>query len=349
MKERTIESLSNLEYKEMTRYKNLPDESVPDDAEHANIVLDNVDYLKEQVDNLKKQFETVKPQIGSQGINLLKDSATGINLLDTGYPDFTKRENGKITILKSGYFDVYTFFTDKFILDFKEVEKIKNFTMSVDVKTTGLVGNENLLLRFDFRGVGGGTTSTVASNIALLASNNDKWTRYSCKLTIPDGENYKDYARGSFLIVPQADYDGTGVTVEYKNFKIEAGIVDYPLWTPSYTDYMNEDSGWINITPVSGTWEFLKCRKIGNEVTVAGRANKFVWNGGSQLIGTIPAGFRIPSELLSVGTATNGNIIRIGISPNGNISTDWLFDFVNNTLYKEKETWVHFNIRYFID
>ncbi len=46
MEERLNENLS---YKEMVRYTNLPDTSVPDDADNANIPLDNIDYLKDSL------------------------------------------------------------------------------------------------------------------------------------------------------------------------------------------------------------------------------------------------------------------------------------------------------------
>ena len=45
----------NLSYKPMIRYTNLPDESVPDDAENANIPLDNIDYLKHYTLKLTKE------------------------------------------------------------------------------------------------------------------------------------------------------------------------------------------------------------------------------------------------------------------------------------------------------
>lgn len=86
------------------------------------------------------------------------------------------------------------------------------------------------------------------------------------------------------------------------------------------------DTGWIDIVTSVGTWEHLKCRKIGNIAVLNGSASSLQISGGSfnggNVFASLPSNFVPTYEVRGFCTGTQGCHGRINIDTNGNLSID---------------------------
>ena len=143
----------NLSYKPMIRYTNLPDESVPDDAENANIPLDNIDYLKQYIDDLVKgKIDLVVKSIKSVNIfdserwynEMHAISSTGMTKENVDGIDYYKF-SGSILINKpfmDGEFEENTQYTFK--LKCRQYDKAGNTAMFIFNYTDKTIGYFNI-------------------------------------------------------------------------------------------------------------------------------------------------------------------------------------------------------------
>lgn len=112
------------------------------------------------------------------------------------------------------------------------------------------------------------------------------------------------------------------------------------------------DTGWIDLTPSTGTWSYLRYRVIGKTVYVEGYASSFKYSGSAtEIVSTanaIPQQYR-PSEIKYVYASCGGRrIARFYITADGRIGDDWTCDISNGNLYTTA-IWHHFHTSYVID
>jgi len=113
-------------------------------------------------------------------------------------------------------------------------------------------------------------------------------------------------------------------------------------------DKTGTDTGWINLTPATGTWTSLRYRRIGKLVQVEGYASSLtVSNGAAGTIATIPSEYRPSVTQYGTATGASGWIGRVYVvASNGNIA----IDACKTTTGAYKGTgYAGFNIMYFID
>ena len=195
-------------------------------------ITNRVSSTETKVTNVTNSLNNL--QIG--GRNLLKTS-NNIYLLSSDYGDTTTRENGKITVVKSGKFNAHTWVQGNLSTPLRDLTNIKGkkFTMSVDIKTTNL-NTDNVKVAFDFRG--GSSTMTIA-NYYLKPSNNGLWHRVSATFETA-GTNYPQ----CLFNISQSDtsLNCTGLVIEYKNWKLEEGSKATD-WTPAPEDIEGKVTG----------------------------------------------------------------------------------------------------------
>ena len=113
-------------------------------------------------------------------------------------------------------------------------------------------------------------------------------------------------------------------------------------------DKTGTDTGWINLTPATGTWTSLRYRVIGKLVQIVGYASSLkVTNGSAGVIGAVPEEY-IPSvAVYSFATGASAWVGRANVnSVNGNIIIDAARTI--NGAYSGTG-YCGFNIMYFID
>ena len=111
---------------------------------------------------------------------------------------------------------------------------------------------------------------------------------------------------------------------------------------------VNEDTGWVNLTPTKGTWEYLKYRVIGNVVYIKGYATAYTWGGsaGENFCTTVPTQYCPSNDNINVnGNSSGRRISRIYITPTGNIGLDYICVIDNGSLVTTS-TWIRFNVSY---
>lgn len=134
----------------------------------------------------------------------------------------------------------------------------------------------------------------------------------------------------------------------------------------SAVNEVNEDSGWIDITPIEQPtkWQYLRCRKKGKMVCLEGRAGysanppDFVIGNGSgsttisfvsKTIGTIPEGYRPHNTIHAIFPSAGKRITRYVFGSEGTIVLDYGINLANGNYLVNEKTWTSFEITYFID
>lgn len=125
---------------------------------------------------------------------------------------------------------------------------------------------------------------------------------------------------------------------------------------------VNEDSGWINITPIEQPtkWQYLRCRKKGKMVCLEGRAgydnsNFTIGNGSgstttsfvSKTIGTIPEGYRPSNTIHAVFSSGGKRIVRYVFGTEGTITLDYGLNMANGNYLVNENVWTSFELTYF--
>lgn len=108
------------------------------------------------------------------------------------------------------------------------------------------------------------------------------------------------------------------------------------------------DTGWVSITPATGTWTSLRYRVIGKLVQVMGYASSLtVSNGSAGVIGAVPGIYKPSVIAYGVATGASAWIGRANVNTaNGNITIDGCK--ANAGAYSGSG-YCGFNIMYFID
>ena len=91
-----------------------------------------------------------------------------------------------------------------------------------------------------------------------------------------------------------------------------------------YKDMSITDTGWVSITPATGTWTSLRYRVIGKLVQVMGYASSLsVSNGSAGVVGTVPSAYMPTISAYGVATGASAWTGRANVnSTNGNIIID---------------------------
>lgn len=167
--------------------------------------------LKSDVDNI---------EIG--GRNILVNSED-LFLSGSDQPTSTKREKGKITVLKPYAFNTYTFLyksdstlSVSFSKPWEELISVGNeVILGMDIKTTGLTVS-GLKMTLDFRR---GSIKNGLGTVAIEPNQNGKWVRYYITIKSTSIESTSSLLN----IYHDSSLDFTGVIIEYRNCMIEEG------------------------------------------------------------------------------------------------------------------------------
>lgn len=108
------------------------------------------------------------------------------------------------------------------------------------------------------------------------------------------------------------------------------------------------DTGWINLSHTKGTWNVLRCRRIGKLVIVEGDASSYAWSGSSETFSSVPVGFRPSYIKYAYSFATTHVMGRFYCATGGGLGIDWVIN-INNGANYTTATWSRFTFTYFID
>ena len=168
------------------------------------------------------------------GRNLLKNSHSRY-LNGSDFPNNSKREKGKITILDAEKFNAYEWVEVDMVESPSEMgQKVSEaYTASVEIKTTNIT-KENVTLAFELRA--DGYEKVVSGKNYIPLSANGNWQKVSVHFTIP--QTSLAATRGLFSISSYSISDKGGI-IEYRNFKLEKGNVATD-WTPAPEDGVSD-------------------------------------------------------------------------------------------------------------
>ena len=111
-----------------------------------------------------------------------------------------------------------------------------------------------------------------------------------------------------------------------------------------------KDSGWVDLTPTTGTWNYFRCRKYGKKVMIQGHASSYVWSGSNYHVITkteIPEEFRTDAQLYFFASVSGKRIAKIGVTTAGNIFVDYVINISNGSDYTTS-TWLNFTFEYYV-
>ena len=110
-----------------------------------------------------------------------------------------------------------------------------------------------------------------------------------------------------------------------------------------------EDTGWINLTPLSGTWEYLQYRVINkNHVYVRGYASSLATPSttGTMIATDIPSDYLPQTNVYAYGHLGGKRMSRWFVTQTG-VGTDWAVNISNGNSYTSA-VWQSFDIDYYI-
>lgn len=151
-----------------------------------------------------------------------------------------------------------------------------------------------------------------------------------------------------------ADDARSNAFVVYSNGRAELGADPTTAMGVATKQYVDNaisatDTGWVNLTPSTGTWSYLKCRRIGNIVYVRGYATSFSYSGTATVLTTLPTQFR-PTDIIYVyGFLAGRRMSRWYITDAGNLGIDWAANISDGSVYTDNATWHEFNTTYMVD
>lgn len=106
------------------------------------------------------------------------------------------------------------------------------------------------------------------------------------------------------------------------------------------------DTGWIDITPTKGTWNYLQYRKIGTRVTVRGYASFLAWAGSTgDAFAYLPTEVVPPLNIYGYAEVGGARVSRFGISAAGRIYNDWTLALADGSSYTTAG-WYMFRAQY---
>ena len=109
------------------------------------------------------------------------------------------------------------------------------------------------------------------------------------------------------------------------------------------------DTGWVNLTPLVGSWTILRCRRIGNMVTVEGHISSYAFSGSATNVSTLSEQYRpVGKTEYFYGFEGGRRMSRWYITAAGTLGIDWVANISDGSIYTG-DTWHNFTITYMVD
>ena len=177
----------------------------------------------------------------------------------------------------------------------------------------------NLVDRLDmFNDASGANWQDMMKNKLDYCINNINTTKTNIETFINGGWNGVNYGFGVFSKTENI-YQLIWFSSNATYYCRKLGNGNY-----EYKDMSITDTGWVSITPATGTWTSLRYRVIGKLVQVMGYASSLTLsNGSAGVVGAVPKKYMPSLSTYGIATGASAWIGRANINTvNGNISID---------------------------
>lgn len=183
---------------------------IPDGGNNGQVLTKTEEgYNWENIPEQEKTSVNGKSGDLNLGIrNLLKVEIIPTNRTD--YKNSSTVEEGKITVIESGYWNRYSLPLTSYLVKDLPENINRTYIYSIDIKTTNLNGSSATF---------GITTTSHQSRVPFNEDNNGKWIRYNIEITLEEGETLYTITFGNTNI-PGSVHDDTGLIIEYRNMAI---------------------------------------------------------------------------------------------------------------------------------
>jgi hypothetical protein len=144
---------------------------------------------------------------------------------------------------------------------------------------------------------------------------------------------------------------GSGISKEYdptvpqhvKNITKE----DIEKWNNNTVEEV-EDTGWIDLEPLHGTWYYLQYRVIGKQVIIRGHTPDYAWNTEDKVMAIVPENIIPAVNAYAFSVVGGTRISRVGINQAGHLFCDYVINTSDGS-YHNKAVWQQFNFSYYLD
>ena len=109
---------------------------------------------------------------------------------------------------------------------------------------------------------------------------------------------------------------------------------------------VNDDTGWVDLTPIKGTWSYLQYRRRKNKATIRGYASSFSF-GTNVKICDFPDEIIPPQTQYCYASLGGTRISRVFANTGGELGVNWAYN-VDGTAYTSS-SWLNINFEYDID
>ena len=104
-----------------------------------------------------------------------------------------------------------------------------------------------------------------------------------------------------------------------------------------------------DITPQTGTWNFLRYREIGKKIIIEGRASSYKWSGSAgHVIGVLDDSIKPKINKAVYAHCSGQRIARVVASTAGDLVVDWITNIKDGSNYTTA-TWLYFRMEYYIE
>ena len=114
------------------------------------------------------------------------------------------------------------------------------------------------------------------------------------------------------------------------------------------SDVLN-DTGWIDLTPLEGTWTRLQYRQIGDVVHLRGSCSALTYSGSGLKIATGLPGHKGNMSRYFFVPMTGSRISRWYITTSGNLTLEWARNISDASTYTSGSSWYELEYSYCID
>ncbi len=201
---------------------------------------------------------------------------------------------------------------------------------------------------------------TVIQGLSDRPNENDNLTSSQLKAKFDKaGSDIKTYLNSTLINQVESAFSDvdTAMTTLDSNLSGKIGTLSN-LNTTSKTNLVSavnevntklDDTGWQNLTPVYGTWNYLRYRKVGKKVRVEGGCPSYKFTGtNTKAIAIIPSGYRPPQNYYLMASGSGRRIVRYAFGTDGRIVIDYAVSLINGDYLSDTE-WTEFSYEYYID
>ena len=124
-------------------------------------------------------------------------------------------------------------------------------------------------------------------------------------------------------------------------------VVDKGDWV-TVTNFVGAD---ITADTMTATPFYPEYKRVGKTVYIRGRiGTASTYPGdGTQIIFTIPAGFRPKETVYTLQAMSGANIARVYVNSKGSVALEWMYRISNGERMSGKITWIDLNLTYAVD